>query len=185
MIGATFNTTGSVLFRATRVGQDTALAQIIRLVSEAQGSKAPIQRLADTISSYFVPIVLALSAITFGIWYLVGPSPAFENALQAAIAVLIIACPCAMGLATPTAVMVGTGRGAEMGVLIKGGAALEQANRIDTVVLDKTGTVTRGRPTVVAILPAQGFTAERTFAHGGVGRGCFRTPSGSGHCATG
>ncbi len=156
VIGATVNTTGTLTFQATRVGQDTALAQIIRLVSGAQGSKAPIQRLADTISSYFVPIVLLLSAFTFAIWYLVGPSPEFRNALQAAIAVLIIACPCAMGLATPTAVMVGTGRGAEMGILIKGGAALEQAHRIDTVVLDKTGTVTRGKPEVVDILPIDG-----------------------------
>ncbi len=157
VIGATVNTTGTFVFRATSVGQDTALSQIIRLVSDAQGSKAPIQRLADTISSYFVPIVLALSALTFAVWYLAGPGPAFENALQAAIAVLIIACPCAMGLATPTAVMVGTGRGAEMGILIKGGAALERAHKVDTVVLDKTGTVTRGRPTVVAIIPASGF----------------------------
>ncbi|MGE3796453.1 MAG: HAD-IC family P-type ATPase, partial [Thermomicrobiales bacterium] len=111
VIGATVNTTGTLVFRATRIGQDTALAQIIRLVSEAQGSKAPIQRLADTISSYFVPVVLLLSALTFAIWYLAGAEPAFQQALQAAIAVLIIACPCAMGLATPTAVMVGTGRG--------------------------------------------------------------------------
>jgi Cu+-exporting ATPase len=157
VIGATVNTTGTLTFRATRVGKDTALAQIIKLVGDAQGSKAPIQRLADTISSYFVPIVLVLSALTFAIWYLVGPAPEFRNALQAAIAVLIIACPCAMGLATPTAVMVGTGRGAEMGILIKGGAALEQAHKIDTVVLDKTGTVTQGKPAVVAVVPAGRF----------------------------
>ncbi|CAN5736780.1 heavy metal translocating P-type ATPase [soil metagenome] len=160
VIGATLNTTGMFTFRATRVGKDTALAQIIRLVSEAQGSKAPIQRLADTISSYFVPIVLAAAVVTFSVWYLAGPDPAFRNALQAAIAVLIIACPCAMGLATPTAVMVGTGRGAELGVLIKGGQALEQTHKVTAIVLDKTGTITRGRPSVSAIVPAAGFERE-------------------------
>ncbi|MGE3797761.1 MAG: heavy metal translocating P-type ATPase, partial [Thermomicrobiales bacterium] len=120
--------------------------------------------LADTISSYFVPVVLLLSTLTFAIWYLAGAEPAFQQALQAAIAVLIIACPCAMGLATPTAVMVGTGRGAELGVLIKGGAALEQAHRIDTVILDKTGTITRGEPTVVAIVP-DARTRASTLLH--------------------
>jgi Cu+-exporting ATPase len=160
VIGATLNTTGTFTFRATRVGKDTALSQIIRLVSEAQGSKAPIQRLADTISAYFVPVVLVAATLTFAVWYLAGPEPAFRNALQAAIAVLIIACPCAMGLATPTAVMVGTGRGAELGVLIKGGAALEQAHKVTAVVLDKTGTITRGKPSVTAIVPAAGFTEQ-------------------------
>ncbi len=164
VIGATVNTTGTLTFRATRVGKDTALAQIIRLVSEAQGSKAPIQRLADTISGYFVPVVLVLAAVTFGAWYVFGPAPEFRNALQAAIAVLIIACPCAIGLATPTAVMVGTGRGAEMGVLIKGGQALEQAHRIDTVVLDKTGTITRGKPAVTEIVPAAEVDPDRLIA---------------------
>jgi Cu+-exporting ATPase len=163
VIGATLNTTGTFTFRATRVGKDTALSQIIRLVSEAQGSKAPIQRLVDTISSYFVPLVLLAAAFTFFIWYLAGPDPAFRNALQATIAVLIIACPCAMGLATPTAVMVGTGRGAELGVLIKGGVALEQAHKVTAVVLDKTGTITRGKPSVTAVLPAPGFTVERVL----------------------
>jgi Cu+-exporting ATPase len=160
VIGATMNATGAFTFRATRIGKDTALAQIIRLVSEAQGSKAPIQRLADTISAYFVPLVMALSALTFVIWYLAGPSPAFQNALQAAIAVLIIACPCAMGLATPTAVMVGTGRGAEMGVLIKGGQALEEAHKIGAVVLDKTGTITRGRPAVTEVVLVEAYDRE-------------------------
>jgi len=160
VIGATLNTTGTFTFKATRVGKDTALAQIVRLVSEAQGSKAPIQRLADTISSYFVPVVLVAAAFTFSIWYVAGPDPAFRNALQAAIAVLIIACPCAMGLATPTAVMVGTGRGAELGVLIKGGQALEQAHKVTAVVLDKTGTITRGKPSVSAVVVASGFDRD-------------------------
>jgi Cu+-exporting ATPase len=159
VIGATLNATGTFLFRATRVGRDTALAQIVRLVEEAQGSRAPMQRLADTVSSYFVPAILVLAALTFAIWLLVGPSHSATDALQAAVAVLIIACPCALGLATPTAIMVGTGRAAELGILIRGGEALEQARRIDTVVLDKTGTLTEGRPRVTAVLPAAGWAA--------------------------
>lgn len=151
VIGATINKTGSFRFRATRVGKDTALAQIIRLVEEAQGSKAPIQRLADRIASYFVPAVIAIAVITFVVWYAFGPEPAFTYALLNFIAVLIIACPCALGLATPTAVMVGTGKGAENGILIKSGEALETAHRIDAVVLDKTGTLTEGRPVVTGI----------------------------------
>jgi P-type Cu+ transporter len=164
VIGATLNTTGSFTFRATKVGKETALAQIIRLVSEAQGSKAPIQRLADVISSYFVPIVLVLAALTFGVWYMVGPEPTFRNALQAGIAVLIIACPCALGLATPTAIMVGTGRGAELGVLIKGGQALEQAHKVRAVVLDKTGTITRGKPSVTRVVAHGAFSEEDVLA---------------------
>ncbi|MBX5490782.1 MAG: copper-translocating P-type ATPase [Chloroflexi bacterium] len=154
VIGATLNKTGSFVFRATKVGRDTTLAQIVRLVEEAQGSKAPIQRLADTVAGYFVPVVLALAALTFGLWLLVGPEPRLSFALTAAIAVLIIACPCALGLATPTAIMVGTGRAAELGILIRGGEALEQAHRIDTIVLDKTGTLTRGKPAVVGVVAA-------------------------------
>ncbi len=156
VIGATLNKTGSFVFRATRVGKDTALAQIVRLVEEAQGSKAPMQRLADTISGYFVPVVLVLAAVTFGIWLVFGPPPALIYALTTSIAVLIIACPCALGLATPTAIMVGTGKAAENGILIRGGEALEQARRINTIVLDKTGTLTRGKPQVTAIVPAEG-----------------------------
>jgi Cu+-exporting ATPase len=152
VIGATLNKTGSFVFQATKVGQDTTLAQIVRLVEAAQGSKAPMQRLADTISGYFVPVVLALAALTFVGWLLVGPEPRLSWALQAAIAVLIIACPCALGLATPTAIMVGTGKAAEHGILIRGGEALEQARRIDTIVLDKTGTLTRGKPTVTGVV---------------------------------
>ncbi|HEY8648876.1 MAG TPA: heavy metal translocating P-type ATPase [Candidatus Limnocylindria bacterium] len=160
VIGATLNTSGSFVFRATKVGRDTALAQIVRLVEEAQGSKAPLQRLADEISGYFVPAVLALAALTFLGWLVLGPEPRITLALQAAIAVLIIACPCALGLATPTAIMVGTGKAAENGILIRGGEALEQARRIDTIVLDKTGTLTRGKPAVTEVLTVGGMTEE-------------------------
>jgi len=157
VIGATSNTTGSFVFRATNVGKDTALAQIVKLVSDAQGSKAPIQRLADQISAYFVPVVLALAALTFAIWYIVGPEPKSTFALVSAISVLIIACPCAMGLATPTAIMVGTGRAAQLGVLIKNAEALEQAHSVDTVLLDKTGTITRGKPSLTDVIVVDGF----------------------------
>ncbi len=155
VIGATLNTTGSFVFRATRVGRDTALAQIVRMVQVAQGSKAPIQRTADLISAYFVPFVLATGALTFVLWMLFGPEPKLTLALTAFISVVVIACPCAMGLATPTAIMVGTGRGAEGGVLFRGGEALEQAHRVDAIVLDKTGTLTLGRPAVTSIVPAR------------------------------
>jgi len=160
VIGATLNRSGSFIFRATRVGRDTTLAQIVRLVEDAQGSKAPMQRLADTISSYFVPAILGLAALTFVGWLLLGPEPRLTLALQAAIAVLIIACPCALGLATPTAIMVGTGQAAEHGILIGGGEALEQARRIDTIVLDKTGTLTRGQPAVTTIVTAGGIAED-------------------------
>jgi P-type Cu+ transporter len=160
VIGATLNKTGSFVFEAIKVGRDTALAQIVRLVEEAQGSKAPIERLADTVSSYFVPAVLVISALTFAGWLAVGPDPRLTMALQAAVAVLIIACPCALGLATPTAIMVGTGKAAELGILIRGGEALEEARRIDTIVLDKTGTLTRGKPAVIGVTALDGFTKE-------------------------
>jgi P-type Cu+ transporter len=153
-IGATLNTTGSFVFRATKVGADTTLAQIVRLVEEAQGSKAPLQRLADQVAGVFVPIVLVVAALTAAGWLLFGPSPVF--AVTVAIAVLIIACPCALGLATPTAIMVGTGKAAEHGILIRGGEALEQTRRITAVVLDKTGTLTRGRPAVTRVMSADG-----------------------------
>ena len=156
VIGATLNKTGSFVFRATKVGRDTTLAQIVRLVEEAQGSKAPMQRMADTISSYFVPVVLVLAAVTFVAWLVFGPSPVF--ALTATIAVLIIACPCALGLATPTAIMVGTGKAAEYGILVRGGEALEMTRKVDTIVLDKTGTLTRGKPAVTAVVTADGVT---------------------------
>ncbi|HEV2121772.1 MAG TPA: heavy metal translocating P-type ATPase, partial [Chloroflexota bacterium] len=157
VIGATLNETGSFIFRATKVGKDTTLAQIVRLVEEAQGSKAPMQRLADTVSGYFVPAVLVIAALTFVVWLFAGPETGrLTFAVSTAIAVLIIACPCALGLATPTAIMVGTGKAAELGVLIRGGEALEQARRINTIVLDKTGTLTRGKPAVTAVVPANG-----------------------------
>jgi P-type Cu+ transporter len=154
VIGATLNKTGSFVFRATKVGADTTLAQIVRLVEEAQGSKAPIQRLADRVAGVFVPIVLVVAALTGAAWFIFGPSPIF--AVTVVISILIIACPCALGLATPTAIMVGTGKAAEYGILVRGGEALEQTRRIDTVVLDKTGTLTRGRPEVTRIVPVDG-----------------------------
>lgn len=161
VIGATLNTSGSFVFRATKVGQDTTLAQIVRLVEEAQGSKAPMQRLADEISSYFVPAVLVVALLTFAGWLVFGPeSMRLTFAVQTAIAVLIIACPCALGLATPTAIIVGTGKAAEHGILVRGGEALEQTRKIDTIVLDKTGTLTRGKPAVTQIIPANGMSEE-------------------------
>lgn len=160
VIGATLNKLGLLKFEATKVGKETALAQIIRLVEEAQVSKAPIQKLADRVSAVFVPIVIVIAALTFLVWYLIMPVPAnpetnlFTRALINMVAVLVIACPCAMGLATPTAVMVGTGKGAELGILIKSGEALERAGKVTTIVLDKTGTITRGQPAVTDILLA-------------------------------
>jgi Cu+-exporting ATPase len=156
VIGATLNTTGSFVMRATRVGSETALAQIVELVRRAQGTKAPIQRLADRISGIFVPTVLATGAVTFALWWLLGPEPKVTLALAAFITVVVIACPCAMGLATPTAIMVGTGRGAEAGILVRGGEALEAAQRVTTVLFDKTGTLTRGTPAVAELIPAPG-----------------------------
>ena len=149
--GATMNTTGGLTFRATGVGKDTVLAQIVRLVEEAQGSKAPIQRLADVISSYFVPVVIGAAVVVFLVWLAIGPSPSYVYAMLTAVAVLIIACPCAMGLATPTAIMVGTGKGAESGILIRSAEALERAHKIQVVVLDKTGTLTIGAPKVTDV----------------------------------
>jgi len=152
VVGATMNKTGTFTFKATKIGQETMLAQIIKLVQEAQGSKAPIQRIADIISSYFVPIVLMLAIATFVIWYVFGPEPVLLFALLNMVAVLIIACPCAMGLATPTAIMVGTGKGAEQGILIKDAESLETAHKINTVIFDKTGTLTRGQPEVTDVI---------------------------------
>ena len=154
VIGATLNRNGALRVRIERVGGDTVLSRIIRLVQQAQGSKAPIQRLADRISAVFVPVVLSIAIVTFVVWFDVGPAPAYLHALVSAVTVLIIACPCAMGLAVPTAVMVSTGRGAELGVLIKGGEALERSQAIDTVVFDKTGTITEGHPAVLTIVLA-------------------------------
>ncbi len=157
VIGATMNTSGSFRFVATGVGKDMALSRIIRMVEEAQGSKAPIQRLADRISGVFVPVVMAIATITFLVWFMLGPEPALTFALLNFVAVLIIACPCAMGLATPTSIMVGTGKGAESGILIKGGEALENAHRLTTVVLDKTGTLTKGAPELTDVVAQNGI----------------------------
>lgn len=151
VIGATINKNGTMTIKAVKVGSDTALAGIIKVVEEAQGSKAPIQRVADTISGYFVPVVVAIALLTFSVWYLFITPGDFAAALETAIAVLVIACPCALGLATPTSIMVGTGKGAESGILFKGGEHLETAHKIDTIVLDKTGTVTKGKPAVTDI----------------------------------
>jgi len=158
VIGSTINKTGSFKFEATKVGKDTTLAQIIKLVQDAQGSKAPIQRLADVIAGYFVPIVISVAIATFIIWFNFGPNPALNFALLNFVAVMIIACPCALGLATPTAIMVGTGKGAENGILIKGGESLETAHKVNAVVFDKTGTLTKGEPEVTDIVSANDFT---------------------------
>jgi P-type Cu+ transporter len=158
VIGSTLNTSGTFVMRATKVGRDTALARIVDLVQRAQGSKAPIQRLADEVSSVFIPIVFGLAGLAFIAWFILGPEPRLTNGLIAFITVVVIACPCAMGLATPTAIMVGTGRGAEAGILIGGGEALETAHKVKAVILDKTGTLTLGRPRVSSIAPAPGFT---------------------------
>ncbi|HKG13409.1 MAG TPA: heavy metal translocating P-type ATPase [Pyrinomonadaceae bacterium] len=161
VVGATVNRTGSFTFRATRVGRDTVLQQIVRMVEEAQGSRAPIARLADTVSGYFTPVVICVAVATFVAWFIAAPEDArLSAALVHAVSVLIIACPCALGLATPTAVMVGTGRGAEVGVLIRGGEALETAQNIQTVVLDKTGTITEGRPGVTDVFASEGFDED-------------------------
>ncbi|NGN62498.1 heavy metal translocating P-type ATPase [Streptomyces sp. A7024] len=156
VIGATVNTTGSLHVRAAKVGADTMLAQIIRLVRQAQASKAPIQRLADAISGYFVPVVIGVAIATFTLWYAAGPAPALTLALVSAVAVLIIACPCALGLATPLSVMVGTGKGARAGILIRSAEALETAHKLDTIVLDKTGTVTAGKPVLTDVRAEDG-----------------------------
>ncbi len=155
VFGSTVNTTGSFTYEATAVGTDTALAQIVRLVEEAQGTKAPAQRLADKVAGVFVPIVIAIAVVAFLAWWVVGPPPVVVYATVALVTVLVIACPCALGLATPTAIMVGTGKGAEHGVLIRGGEALETIQRLDAIVFDKTGTITVGRPTVTHVMGAK------------------------------
>jgi Cu+-exporting ATPase len=146
--------------RAEKIGRDTMLARIVQMVADAQRSRAPIQRLADTVSGWFVPAVIAVAALAFVIWSLVGPSPAMGYGLIAAVAVLIIACPCALGLATPMSIMVGVGRGAQAGILIKNAEALERMEKVDTLVVDKTGTLTEGKPAVVAIETAEGFDSQ-------------------------
>ena len=157
VIGVTINKTGSFRFKATKIGKDTVLAQIINMVQDAQGSKPPIARLADMIAAYFVPAVILIALLTFGVWLVFGPSPSLTYALLNFVAVMIIACPCALGLATPTSIMVGTGRGAESGILIRSGEALEMAHKLDIIVLDKTGTITKGKPEVTDLLAVAGF----------------------------
>jgi Cu+-exporting ATPase len=157
--GATLNQQGFLVFKATRVGEQMVLSQIIRLVEEAQTSKAPIERLVDKVAGIFVPVVMILAGLTFAAWLLWGPAPAFARAVISLVAVLIIACPCAMGLATPTAVMVGSGRGAELGILMRGGAALERAYHLTTVIFDKTGTLTRGTPQVTDLHTWESWSA--------------------------
>ena len=167
VIGATINKTGSFKFKATKIGKETMLAQIIRLVQDAQGSKAPIQRLADKVAGVFVPVVIGIALLTLIVWYIWGPAPALTIALLNFVAVMIIACPCALGLATPTAIMVGTGAGAEHGILIKGGESLEIAHRIDAIVFDKTGTLTEGKPKVTDVIPADGFIEKDILYYAG------------------
>jgi Cu+-exporting ATPase len=159
--GGTVNGTGSLIVRAEKVGADTVLAQIVRMVSEAQRSRAPIQKLADMAAGYFVPVVVGVAILTFAIWAIAGPAPRMAHALVNAVAVLIIACPCALGLATPMSIMVATGKGASMGVLFRNAEAVEILGKVDTVVVDKTGTLTEGKPELVSVTPSAGFDEAR------------------------
>jgi Cu+-exporting ATPase len=160
VIGATINGTGSLVMQAERVGSETLLSQIVQMVAEAQRSRAPIQKLADVVSAYFVPAVILIAIITFIVWATIGPEPRMAYAIINAVAVLIIACPCALGLATPMSIMVATGKGAQAGVLFKNAEAIEVLREIDTLVVDKTGTLTEGKPKLVTIVPAPGFGEE-------------------------
>src|SRR5581483_9804966 len=159
--GGTINGNGSFVMRAERVGAETLLARIVKMVAEAQRTRAPIQRLADRVSAWFVPAVVAIAAVAFIVWSVYGPPPAMAFALVSAVSVLIIACPCALGLATPMSIMVGTGRGAQMGVLIRNAEALERMEKIDTLVVDKTGTLTEGKPKLASVVAAEGFAERR------------------------
>lgn len=164
VIGATINKTGSFKFKATKIGKDTALSQIVQMVEEAQSSKPPIQRVVDKVSGYFVPSVIILAIASFVVWYLIGPAPALIYALVVAVTVLIIACPCALGLATPISLMVGVGKGAENGILIRSGEALETAQKLDAIVLDKTGTITEGKPSLTDIITVNDFTEDQVLS---------------------
>mgnify|MGYP001791977406 CR=1 FL=1 len=159
----TVNQTGSFIMRADKVGSDTLLARIIQMVNEASRSRAPIQKLADQVSAWFVPAVIAIAILAFAVWALVGPSPPLANGLVAAVSVLIIACPCALGLATPISIMVGVGRGAKEGVLIKDAEGLELMEKVDTLVVDKTGTLTEGHPNTQQVIAAEGFTEDEVL----------------------
>ena len=164
VIGGTMNQSGALVIEAQKVGRDTMLSQIVQLVAEAQRSRAPIQRLADQVSGWFVPAVIVVALLAFAAWGIWGPEPRFSYGLVAAVAVLIIACPCALGLATPMSIMVGVGRGAQAGVLIKNAEALEHMEKVDTLVVDKTGTLTEGKPAVTAVVPAPGFSESGSAA---------------------
>ncbi len=177
VIGATINGTGSLRVRAAKVGADTILAQIIRLVQQAQASKAPIQRTADAISAYFVPAVIAIAIATFAVWFVAGPPPAGTLALVSAVAVLIIACPCALGLATPLSIMVGTGKGAQAGILIRSAEALETAHKLDTIVLDKTGTITAGKPALTDVVPTGDLDENTLLRLAAAAEGRQRAPA--------
>ena len=179
--GATLNTTGSFVMRAERVGGDTLLAQIVCMVAEAQRSRAPIQRLADSVSAWFVPGVVVAALLAFAAWSIFGPPPAMGFALVNAVAVLIIACPCALGLATPMSIMVGTGRGAHAGVLAKNAEAIELMEKVDTLVVDKTGTLTQGKPRLVRVTAIGGDRRGRVVAAGRQPRAGQRAPLGCGH----
>ncbi len=157
VIAGTLNQSGGFVMQAEKVGRDTLLSQIVQMVAQAQRSRAPIQRLADQVAAWFVPTVIVAAVVAFGAWALFGPEPRLAFGLVAAVSVLIIACPCALGLATPMSIMVGIGRGAQAGVLIKNAEALERMEKVDTLAVDKTGTLTEGKPKVVCIVPAEGF----------------------------
>jgi len=163
VIGGTINQSGALVIRAEKVGRDTMLARIVQMVGEAQRSRAPIQRMVDKVSAWFVPLVMLVALVAFGAWVAFGPDPRFASGLVAAVAVLIVACPCALGLATPMSIMVGVGRGAQMGILIKNAEALERLEKVDTLVVDKTGTLTEGKPKVVAVIPVTPFTADEVL----------------------
>ena len=178
--GGTLNTTGSLLVRADRIGADTVVAQIVRMVAEAQRTRAPIQRLADRLSAFFVPAVVLIAVAAFVAWAAWGPPPRLAFALVSAVSVLIVACPCALGLATPMAIMVGTGRGATSGVLVKNAEALERLESVDTLVVDKTGTLTEGRPALVSVVAARRATGRRHHPAGGGARTVERASAGRG-----
>ena len=181
MIGATLNGTGSLVMRAEKVGAETVLAQIVQLVAQAQRSRAPMQRMADKVAFWFVLAVLAVAVATFFVWGLFGPDPSWTYAVLNAVSVLIIACPCALGLATPMSIMVATGRAAQAGVLFRDAEAIENLRTIDTLIVDKTGTLTEGTPAFRTLVPVAGFTAERGAAAGRQPRPGQRTPAGRCH----
>ncbi len=160
VIGGTLNQSGGLVIRADKVGRDTMLSRIVDLVAKAQRSRAPVQRLADQVAGWFVPLVIVIAILAFAAWAIFGPEPRFTFGLVAAVTVLIIACPCALGLATPMSIMIGVGRGARSGILVRDAEALERMEKIDTLVVDKTGTLTEGKPKVVAIVPVHGFADD-------------------------